>query len=101
MSGNERSTASKYRCSSCLPLILAELGVLEPARQVGVVGGEVEVPVAAQAEEDHPPLTGLARRLVTQCVGIASSPRRNLVGSVISGAGLERERAGVHAPALT
>src|SRR5439155_24943147 len=45
-------------------------------------------------------LPGRSATRLTQCVGIASSPSRNLVGSLISGVGVERERARVHAPAL-
>src|SRR3954464_10810216 len=42
---------------------LGELRVLETPRQVGVVGGEVEVAVAAQATRDHPLLARLLGRL--------------------------------------
>src|SRR3954464_3951025 len=43
-------------------LLLTELRVLERAGEVGVVGGEVEVAVPAQPEEDHALLPRLARR---------------------------------------
>src|SRR5664279_4111220 len=43
--------------------LLGELGVLEFAGQVGVVGRQVEVAVAAEPEEDHARLARLARRL--------------------------------------
>src|SRR5215212_1921254 len=42
---------------------LGELRVLETARQVRVVGGEVEVAVAAQAEQDHSRLARLPGRV--------------------------------------
>src|SRR6185436_11490131 len=40
---------------------LAELRVLERAREIRVVGGEIEVAVAAEAEQDDPLLPRLAR----------------------------------------
>jgi hypothetical protein len=71
---------------------LGELGVLELAGQVGVVGGEVEVAVAAQAEEDDPLLAGLARR-----VGLLDRRRIAWAGS---GAGMiPSERANCRAAA--
>src|SRR5919108_2392443 len=42
-------------------LVLAEFGVLERARQVRVVGAEIEVAVSAEPEQDHALLARLAR----------------------------------------
>ena len=46
-----------------VPVGLGELRVLEGAGQEGVVGAEIEVAVAAQAEQDHSLLACLARRV--------------------------------------
>src|SRR4051794_289134 len=54
---------ARQRVERDLQILLRELGILKGPGQVGVIGGEVEVAVAAQAEEDRARLAGLLGRL--------------------------------------
>src|SRR5690348_1173971 len=50
---------ARQRVERGLQILLRELGILKGAGEVGVVGGEVEVAVAAEPEEDRAGLAGL------------------------------------------